>query len=83
MLEVERGQDADSGGQDFLNVLVALGVLYAKDVPVGHFVDQAKLGRLGQDAWRVRLLQLGAAVDEAPPLDWRLGDRGQYHPEPP
>ena len=57
MLDVERGEDVDAGGEDLLDVLIALGVLGAGSVRVGELVDQAQLGRAAQDCVQVHLLQ--------------------------
>jgi hypothetical protein len=48
VLDVDRGVHVDAGGEQFLNVLPALGVAAAGGVAVGQFVDQHQL-RLGRE----------------------------------
>ena len=43
MLDVERRIDVDPGGEQFLDILIALGVAAARRVGVGEFVDQHQL----------------------------------------
>ena len=48
VLNVDRGEHVDPGGQNILDVLVALGVLEPGRVGVGQLVDQAELGCAGR-----------------------------------
>jgi len=61
-LDVQRGDDVDSGCEEFLDVLVALGVFAAGDVGVGELVDDGDLGFAGEAASQVELLDCDAAV---------------------
>ena len=54
------------GLQHVADVLVALGMLEAGRVGVRELVDQAQLGRAGEDAGEVHLLQVHAAIAHAP-----------------
>ncbi|CAM5241357.1 hypothetical protein SAURM35S_04792 [Streptomyces aurantiogriseus] len=64
VLDVHRGDDVDAGGEEFLDVLPALGVARARDVRVGQFVDQGDLGAAGQDGVEVHLGEGAAPVVE-------------------
>ena len=48
VLDVDRSEDVDAGGEQFLNVLPALGVATAGGVAVGQFVHQHQ-GRPGRE----------------------------------
>ena len=43
MLDVDRREDVDAGGEQFLDILIALGVAAAGGVGVGELVDQHEL----------------------------------------
>ena len=62
MLDVEGGVDVDAGGQQFLDVLPALGVARARRVGVGVFVEQQQGGTATQRCVEVELHQLAAAI---------------------
>ena len=62
MLDVEGADDVDARGQQILHVLIALGVLAARDVGVGQFVHQGDFGPPGQDRLQVHLLEDDAAI---------------------
>ncbi len=66
VLDVEGGEDVDVGGEELLDVLVALGVFAALDVGVGELVDEDDLGAAGEDGVEVHLLEGDAAVLEVP-----------------
>ena len=57
VLDVDRGDDVDAGGEQLLDVRPALGVAGAGDVGVGQLVDQRDLGRPGQHGVEVHLLE--------------------------
>ncbi|MNM67889.1 hypothetical protein D3C81_794330 [compost metagenome] len=62
VLDVDRGVDVDAGGQQFLNVLPALGMAAAGGIGVGQFVDQGQ-GRSGfEQAVQVHFLKRDTAI---------------------
>ena len=64
MLDVERGPDIDAGGQQFVDVLPALGMAAARHVGVGVFVDQQQARPARQRRVEVELLHHLVAVDD-------------------
>ena len=46
MLDVERGDNVDFGGENLLDVFVTLAVFAAGDVGVGEFVDEDDFGKI-------------------------------------
>ena len=62
VLDVERGDHADAGAEEFFHVLVALGVAAAGGVGVGQLVDQRDGRPAGEHGVEVHLLQHDAAV---------------------
>ena len=66
VLDVDGREDVDPGGEHVGDVLVALGVLEPGRVGVRELVDQAQLRAAGEDARQVHLLELHAAVGDAP-----------------
>ncbi len=62
VLDVDGGDHVDAGGEEFLDVLPALGVPPAGDVGVGEFVDQGEFGSAAQQRVQVEFGELGAAV---------------------
>ena len=65
VLDVERGDYADAGAEQFFDVLVAFGIAAARGVGVGQFVDQGDGGPAGQHGVDVHLLQHDAAIFDA------------------
>ena len=57
VLDVQRGIDVDAGGEQFLDVQIALGMAAAGGVGVGQFIDQHQLRTAGQDRIQVHLRQ--------------------------
>ena len=69
VLDVQRGDDVDPGGQQLLHVLPALGVLRPRHVGVRELVDQRDLRVAGQHRGQVHLLEHRAAVADRGPRD--------------
>ncbi len=69
VLDVERGVDVDAGGEQLLDVEVALGMAAAGRVGVRKLVDQHQLGTARQDGVEVHLLERAALVVDAPARD--------------
>ena len=65
MLNVERGDDVDAGSQQFLDILIPLGVPAAGSVRVRQFVDQSDGRTTGQHGVDVQFLQHDAAIFDA------------------
>ncbi len=66
VLDVERRENVDAGGEEFLDVEPAFGVAAARRVGVGEFVDQHEGGLAGEDGVEVHLGEgLAAMVDRA------------------
>ncbi len=74
MLDVERGVDVDAGGEQLLDVEVALGVAAAGRVAVRELVDQHQLGTARQDGVEIHLVERAALVVDAPARDGREPD---------
>ena len=55
VLDVERRVDVDAGGQQFLDIQIALGMPAARRVGVGELVDQHQLRPARQDGVEVHL----------------------------
>ena len=66
MLDVERGPDVDAGGDQFLDVLPALGMAAFGRVGVGELVDDDQLGLALQRRVDVELLDGPAAIVDDP-----------------
>ena len=62
MLDVDGGVDVDTGGEQFLHVLPALGVTTARRIAVRQFVHQHQFGFESQQTVEVHLLQRDAAI---------------------
>ena len=62
VLDVQGGEHIDFGGENFLDVFVALAVLAAGDVGVSKFVDEDDGGTAGDDGVDVHLFEEGAFV---------------------
>ena len=79
MLDVQRGPDVDAGGQQFLDIHVALRMAAAGRVAVGELIDQGERRAAGQQGVEVHLLQRIAAIVDVPagqhfqPLQQRRG----------
>ena len=79
VLDVERRVNVDAGGEELLDVLVALGMAAARRVGMGQFVDQSDLRVTRQDGVEVHLVERaalvghGATVDDLQSLDQGLG----------
>ena len=67
VLDVDGGDDVDPGGEQFLDVLPALGVPAAGDVGVRQLVDQDDGRAAGEHRVEVHLLELGPAVGAVDP----------------
>ena len=65
VLDVEGGVDVDAGGQQLLDVQIALGVAAAGRVGVGELVDQHELRAAREDGVEVHLLERLALVVDA------------------
>ena len=65
VLDVQRRVDVDAGGEQLLDVLVALGVAAAGGVGVGELVDERERGAAGEDRVEVHLLERPALVVDA------------------
>ncbi len=66
MLDVDRGEDIDSGVEELVHVLPALLVAAARNIGVGVLIHHRRLGGAGQDGVQVHLLELRAPVTQAP-----------------
>ena len=69
VLDVHRGVDVDAGGQQLLDVVVALGMARAGRVGVRQLVHQRELGSPRQHGIHVHLGQRGAAIGDLPARD--------------
>ena len=65
MLDVERGVDVDAGGQQLLDIHIALGMAAAGRVGVRELVDQHELRAALQDGVEIHLRQHAALVIDA------------------
>src|SRR5258708_6623053 len=81
VLDVDRGDDVDSGGEDVHDVLPALVVLAgSRNVRVGELVDQGDLGPSSQHRVEIHLLQAASPVvdhlarDDLKAVDQLLGE---------
>ena len=75
VLNVDRGDDADAGVEEFLDVLPALFVFGAGDVGVGEFVNECDAGFARKDCRQVHLgLHRVAIVKCATGDDFEVGD---------
>ena len=81
VLDVERGPDIDAGGEQFLDILLALGMAAARDVGVGKFVDQQQARPARKRRVEVELRQQrgsdrrSTCAADFEPIDQRLGLR--------
>ena len=77
VLDVQRGVDVDAGGQQFLDIHVALGVAAAGRVGVRQLVDQHELRVARQDARRGPSPSSRATVvvDRRRGMTWQAGDQ--------
>ena len=79
VLDVDGRVDLDSRREQVVDVLVALGMLEARDVRVGQLVDEAQLRKALQHRRQVHLLELAPPVVDRPPRHelepLGLGDR--------
>lgn len=66
VLDVDGRDHVDAGGEQFLDVLPALGVAGARHVGVGQLVDQGHPRGAAQDGVHVHLGERGAPVPELP-----------------
>ncbi|MNX70688.1 hypothetical protein D3C86_1019590 [compost metagenome] len=79
VLHVDRGPDVDAGGQQFGDVLPALGMPAAGGVGVGQFVHQHQRGMAREHAIEIEFLEDAVAVGhfaqrhDVQPGDQRLG----------
>ena len=64
MLDVERGPHVDAGGEQFVDVLPALGMAAAGHVGVGVFVDQQQARPARQRRVEIELLHDLVAIDD-------------------
>ena len=62
VLDVDRGEHVDAGGEQFLDVLPALFMTAAGSIAVGQFVHQHQLGCGCQQPVEVHLFELHAAI---------------------
>jgi hypothetical protein len=82
VLDVDRGEHGDPGGQQPLDVLPALLVARAGDVGVRELVDERDLWRAGEDRVHVELGELAAAVDDRTPRHDLEADQQRVGPGP-
>ena len=79
MLDVDRRVDVDAGGEQLLDVQVALGMAAPGRVGVREFVDQHELRPAREDGVEIHLLEDAALVldaaarDDLEALEQRLG----------
>ena len=64
MLDIERRIDVDAGGQQFLDIEIALRVAALGRIRMGEFVDQNELGMPRQNGVDIHLGQHPALVDD-------------------
>jgi len=64
MLDVERGPDIDAGGQQFVDILPALGMAAAGHIGVGIFVDQQQARPARQRGVKVKFLHDLVVIDD-------------------
>ena len=64
MLDIERRPDVDAGGQQFVDILPALGMAAAGHVGVGKFVDQQQVRTARQRGVEIELLHDLVAIDD-------------------
>ncbi len=62
VLDIDRADDIDAGGEQVLDILVAFPVLDAGGVGVGEFVHEGDGGLAGEDGVEVHLGELDAVV---------------------
>ena len=79
VLDVQRGIDVDAGGEQLLDVHVALGMAAARRVGVRQFVDQRELRAARQQRVEIHLRQRAPAIfdrtarDDLQAVEQRLG----------
>ena len=77
MLDVERGEDVDAGGDQLFDVEIALGVAASGRVGVGQFVDQNELRAPLQDRVDIHLGEaMTLVVNLVPGDDFEPGEQG-------
>lgn len=64
MLDIQGGNDIDSGSEDFLDVFIALAVLAAGNIGVGKFVHENDLRITGKNGVDVHFFKFGALVED-------------------
>ena len=69
VLDVERGVDVDAGGDQLLDIHVALGMAAARRVGVRQLIDQRELRAARQEGVEIHLLQRAPVVLDAPARD--------------
>ena len=69
VLDVDGGVDVDPGGQQLLDVEVALGMAAFGRVGVGEFVDEDEFRVAGEDGVEIHLLEHPALVVDLAPRD--------------
>jgi len=65
VLHVDRGVDVDTGSEQLLHILPALGVAAAGGVAVRQLVDQRQFGRVGEQTVEVHLAEFQTAIRQA------------------
>jgi hypothetical protein len=71
MLDVERADDMDAGGEDFLNILVPLGVSAVGNISMGQFVDDHHLRLASDNLVEIHFFYDNAMIFHLPPGDHR------------
>ena len=66
MLDIERGPDIDAGIEQFLDILVALGMAAFRRIGMGEFVDDDELGPSRQRRIEIELHERVAAIGDRP-----------------
>ena len=69
MLDVQRRIDVDAGGEQFLDIHVALGMPAARRIGVRELVDQNELRPALEDRVEVHFVEPAALVLDPPPRD--------------
>ena len=69
VLDVQGGNDVDSGCQDLLHILEPLGIAAAGDIRVRQLIHQHHCGFAGEDRVQIHLLDLDATINQSPARD--------------